>query len=246
MLAAPASLVSASIPRPVPARVAASRLEARHDAVLVRRFVGGDESAFVEIATRYRAKLSVIAHGFLRDRADAEEIAQDALIRAHRGLARFRGDASLSVWLHLITLNLARNRYWYHFRRRRHLSVSLDTPLAEGARATCADLVATDAAGPAHLAATREFSSHVAACMAQLPPPLRQILVLRNTLEHSYAEIARELGIRPGTVKSRIARARASLRRRLAEACPEFGVGAATRVWFDPVRPTGCWRIIGG
>ena len=102
------------------ARSAASAAEAAHDAELVRRFHAGDESAFVEIMTRYREKIFTIALSLLRNHADAEEIAQDALIRAHRSLVRFRGDSSLSVCLHCITLNLARNRYWYFFRRRRH------------------------------------------------------------------------------------------------------------------------------
>src|SRR5882762_8017626 len=69
--------------------------EAAYDATLVERFKAGDEDAFAEIAHRYRTKLYLAALGFLRSRSDAEEMAQDALIRAHRGLANFRGDSSL-------------------------------------------------------------------------------------------------------------------------------------------------------
>src|ERR1041384_1228371 len=81
------------------ARAAASHQEAQHDAELVRRFNGGDEAAFVEIMTRYREKIFSVALALLRNRADAEEIAQDTFIRAHRGLARFRGDSSLAPGL---------------------------------------------------------------------------------------------------------------------------------------------------
>src|SRR5512133_607976 len=101
------------------ARAAASRQEADHDAELVRRFNAGDEAAFVEIMNRYREKIFSVALALLRNRADAEEIAQDTFIRAHRGLSRFRGDSSLATWLHRIAVNLARNRYWYFFRHRR-------------------------------------------------------------------------------------------------------------------------------
>ena len=225
-------------------RAAASRREALYDAILVRRFNAGDESAFNEIVERYRRKLFGVAFGLLRNHADAEEIAQDALIRAHRGLARFRGDSSLSAWLHCITLNLARNRYWYFFRRRRHATLSLDCPVSEGNQATFSDLVATDDAGPARAAAAREFSELVTICMARLGARPREILTLRNSLNRSYGEIARELGISVGTVKSRVARARASLRVLLAQACPEFGARSGLAAWFDPVRPAGGVEVI--
>src|ERR1051326_4826415 len=101
------------------ARTITSSAEASHDSTLVHRFKDGDESAFAEIVERYREKMFAVAFSTLRNRADAEEIAQDAFIRAHRGLANFRGDSALSTWLHRIALNLSRNRYWYYFRRRR-------------------------------------------------------------------------------------------------------------------------------
>ena len=221
------------------ARAALSRREALHDAGLVRRFNAGDEAAFVEIVTRYRAKMLVVALGLLRNRADAEEIAQDTFIRAHRGLANFRGDSALATWLHRIAVNLSRNRYWYFFRRRRHATLSLDCALNEGSDATFADLVATDAPNPAREAATGEFSALVAVCMEKLDARHREILTLRNLLNQSYDEIAQALGINVGTVKSRIARARGNLRALLVEACPEFSPDASPSDWFEPSRPTG-------
>jgi RNA polymerase sigma-70 factor (ECF subfamily) len=221
------------------ARVLLSRQAAAHDAELVRRFNGGDEAAFVEIMTRHRDRMFAVAFAMLKNRTDAEEIAQDTFIRAHRGLAKFRGDASLATWLHRIALNLARNRYWYFFRRRRHAMLSLDCSFSDDNHATFADLVATEAAGPVREAAAGEFTELVAACMARLGAAPREILTLRNSLDRSYGEIATELGISVGTVKSRIARARENLRDLLAEACPEFGPKAQPLAWFDPIRPAG-------
>lgn len=221
------------------ARNPTSAQEAIHDAGLVQRFNAGDEAAFEEIMTRYRERVFSVALALLRNRADAEEIAQDTFIRAHRGLGRFRGDSSLATWLHRITVNLARNRYWYFFRRRRHATLSLDCALGEEGDATFADLVATEDPDPAREAATGEFAALVAACMDRLDAPHREILTLRNTLNRSYDEIAAALGINVGTVKSRIARARGSLRARLAEACPEFSPEAAPSDWFEPQRGTG-------
>ena len=92
----------------------------------MHRFNGGEEQAFAEITTRHRERMFSVAFAMLRNNADAEEIVQDTFIRAYRGLATFRGDSSLACWLHRIAVNLARNRYWYFFRRRRHLSISID------------------------------------------------------------------------------------------------------------------------
>lgn len=221
------------------ARRQASLVEAEYDAQLVQRFNAGDESAFVEIMTRYRERIFSVAFALLRNRADAEEIAQDTFVRAHRGLARFRGDSSLATWLHRIALNLARNRYWYFFRRRRHATLSLDRELEPGGNATFADLVATAAPEPARAAVVAEFSTLVAACMDKLDARQREILTLRNLLNRSYQDIAEALGINVGTVKSRIARARGNLRTLIAQTCPEFADDAEPADWFEPIRNGG-------
>lgn len=217
-------------------RVQAARSEAATDRLLIGRFNAGDESAFTEIVGRYRARIQALAGRFLRNNADAEEIAQDTFVRAYRGLARFRGESSLATWLHRIAVNLARNRYWYFFRRRKHLTLSLDCPIGTDTNGTFADLVASEEAGPSRQAASEEFVTLVADCMTQLDAGHREILVMRNQLHRPYDEIASALGINVGTVKSRIARARGKLRDLMIEACPEFSAEAAAREWFEPVR----------
>ncbi|MSU70482.1 MAG: sigma-70 family RNA polymerase sigma factor [Opitutaceae bacterium] len=214
-----------------------SAQEAVYDAALVQRFNQGDEGAFVEIMSRYRAKIFGIALGLLRNHADAEEITQDAFIRAYRGLARFRGDSSLITWLHRITVNLARNRYWYFFRRRRQDSLSLDQAIGEDSAGTFADLIATDAADPAQESVRGEFADLVAACMEKLDEKHREILTLRNVLNLPYEEIAKALRISVGTVKSRIARARENLRTLLTEMCPEFNEAESGSEYFLSPRP---------
>ena len=196
--------------------------EAAVDAGLVRRFTTGDETAFTEIVTRYRGKIYGLTLNLLHNAADAEEITQDTFIRAYRGLVRFRGDSSLSTWLYRIALNLARNRYWYFFRRRRHQWVSLERPLRDDSEATLADMVAAPGHDPAQETVMSEFTELVAACMERLDRRHREILTMRNVLDLSYEQIAQSLGINVGTVKSRIARARESLRLLLAESHPEI------------------------
>jgi RNA polymerase sigma-70 factor, ECF subfamily len=225
-------------------RAALARKEAIYDSGLVNRFNGGDETAFAEIMTRYQPRMYSVALALLQNRADAEEIAQDTFIRAHRALGKFRGDASLATWLHRITLNLSRNRYWYFFRRCRQSTLSLECAFKDDSRGTFSDLVASGAAGPAREAVASEFSEIIAACMKRLDAPARVILDLRNSMNRSYDEIARELGINVGTVKSRIARARENLRVLLVAACPEFGPDARPTAWFESIRPAGGIEVI--
>ncbi len=219
------------------ARIAESRRDALVDAALVRRFNAGDQAAFVEIVTRHRRKVFALALRHLHSHADAEEIAQDTFIRAYRNLARFRGDCSLASWLHRIAFNLSCNRYWQFFRRHHHDTRALDSALDDGSRATFADVVASDLPDPARAETNREFFAHVTVCMAKLSVPQREILTLRSLLDRSYEEIAETLGLHPGTVKSRLARARRSLRGLLAQTYADFAPGASPSFpWLEPSR----------
>jgi len=225
-------------------RAAAVRQIALDDGVLVHRFNSGDESAFIEIMTRHHDKIFSLAFSVLRNRSDAEEIVQDTFISARRGLARFRGDSSLVTWLHQIALNLARNRYWYFFRRGRHTTCSFDSGLGDNKARTLADLIASDDASPADEAAISEFLELITLCMGRLGPGDRDILARRNLRNGSYNQIAQSLGISTGTVKSRIARARAGLRVLLAKACPDFAFDSSPSEWFFPVTPSGRLEVL--
>lgn len=220
-----------------------SQIAATYDAELVRQFKAGNEAAFVEIVARFRKRILATAFSLVRNAADAEDVAQDTFVRAYRGLARFRGDSSLATWLYRIATNRSHNHYWHFVRRRRHATLSLDVPVAEGSDKSLADALQSDEPSPPQVAARGEFSDLIIACMDKLHAPHREILTLRNDLEQSYDEIATALGIEVGTVKSRIARARASLRRLLAESCPEIPATAALSEWFEPDRGGGRFKV---
>jgi RNA polymerase sigma-70 factor (ECF subfamily) len=214
----------ASLACPCPDRLSAGQSDAQYDAVLVRRFNAGEAAAFDEIVARHRKKMLAVAFDRLRNHADAEEIAQETFVRAFHALPRFRGESSLATWLHRIANNLALNRYWYSFRRRQHVTQSLDRARSEDNPATLADVIASEAPSPVDDAMNREFSELVEDCVCRLGPDHREILRLRNGLNYSYDQIALALGLNIGTVKSRIARAREDLRALVAETCPEFGL----------------------
>lgn len=182
------------------------------DQILVARFKEGDDSAFNEMVSRYWDRIFARSFQLLQNREDAEEVTQDTFIRAQKGLHNFRGDASFSTWLYQIATNLAHNRYWYWWRRKRSASMSLEQNLGNEGENTLSDVLASEEADPGEATLTQEFVEQVSMGMEKLNPKHREILILRNVENLSYEEIADILGISVGTVKSRIARARESLR----------------------------------
>jgi RNA polymerase sigma-70 factor (ECF subfamily) len=191
--------------------------EVAMDRVLVDRFKSGDAAAFDEMVSRYWDRIYSMVNQLLRNSEDAEEVTQDAFIRAHRGLVNFRGESAFSTWLFQIATNLARNRYWYWWRRKKDKSVSLDAPLRSDSETTLGDVIAAEVETPDDITVNREFVTRIASGMERLGAKHREILVLRNVKNQTYEEIAGILGISVGTVKSRIARARESLRAKLGE-----------------------------
>jgi RNA polymerase sigma-70 factor, ECF subfamily len=186
--------------------------EALRDRVILHRIRSGDSAAFQELASKYRSRLYGMAYRFLRNHEDAEEIAQDSLIRALRGLSSFRGESAFSTWLYRIAVNLARNRYWHSWRRKRHATISLDSPVHSERGASWGEMLPNDADSPADAAETQDMQERIDAGMRQLAQHHREILELRNLAHTSYQDIAETLSISIGTVKSRVARARESLR----------------------------------
>jgi RNA polymerase sigma-70 factor (ECF subfamily) len=187
------------------------------DRILVDRFRQGDQSAFEQMVSRYWGRIYAMVHQLLRNPEDAEEVTQDTFIRAHRGLVNFRGESAFSTWLYQIATNLARNRYWYWWRRRRDQTVSFDQPIGGDNEATLAEVIPAELETPEDATVTQEFVNRIAECMGKLSPKHREILVLRNVKNLSYEEIAEILQISVGTVKSRIARARESLRAKMGD-----------------------------
>jgi len=187
------------------------------DRVLVDRFKNGDQTAFDEMVARYWDRIYAMVNQLLRNTQDAEEVTQDAFIRAHRGLVNFRGDSAFSTWLYQIATNLARNRYWYWWRRKRDKTISFDQPIGPDNETTLAEIIPAEVETPDDITVTQEFVDKIGEGMAKLTPKHREILTLRNIRNLSYEEIAQILGLSVGTVKSRIARARESLRAKLGD-----------------------------
>ena len=187
------------------------------DELLIERIKAGDMAAYNLMVIRHYDRIFSRVLQLLNNKQDAEEVTQDAFIRAHRGLENFRGDASFSTWLYQIATNLAHNRYWYWFRRKRDQSISFDQPQCDDGSLTLENVMPCAEENPAEAVVTQELVDRVCDNMQFLNDKHKEVLILRNVKNLTYDEIAQQLEISVGTVKSRIARARESLRGLLGE-----------------------------
>ncbi len=171
---------------------------------LVQRAQKGDGAAFEDIVRANEATVYRLALRQLGNREDAEDAAQEVFLKAYTGLASFRGDSKLSVWLYRITGNVCTDML-----RRRRETVSLSQENDEGEPL---ELELPDVRfDPVALAERHDLRERIGAALQALPPEAREILLLRELGGASYDEIAETLGLDLGTVKSRIFRARKKL-----------------------------------
>jgi len=197
-------------------------LDSDIDARLVDRFKSGDEEAFDQIVARYRQKVFSISFSILQNYEDAEEITQDTFVCAYRGLKRFRGNSSFFTWLYRIATNLSLNRYWYRIRHGKRVTFSIDDTLNCGCEMKLIDILPSGERTPDQEITSEEFLKSIISCTERLDEKFREAIKMRNIDSFSYEEIALALGIKVGTVKSRLTRARSKLRALLAETYPEF------------------------
>jgi len=189
------------------------------DLALVRRVQKGDKSAFDALVLKYQHKVLKLVQRYVRDQAEAEDVVQDAFIKAYRALPAFRGDSAFYTWLYRIAINTAKNALVSAGRR--PLSFDLDAPDAAGAEFQTR-LKDTDT--PERLLLTEEIRGKVNRAIDELPDDLRTAIVLRELEGMSYEEIARTMECPVGTVRSRIFRAREAIDRHLQEVF-EGGLG---------------------
>jgi RNA polymerase sigma-70 factor (ECF subfamily) len=172
------------------------------DRVLIQRCLAGEKGAFDQLVERYYQRLDRFVRHVLGNPMQAEDVTQEAFLRAYRALSRFRGDASFYSWLYRIALNLCMT----HLRQRSYPSL----PPGE-----CIDASAPAAADPSSLLECRERQRLVREAIAALPPHYRIVVILRDVEGLSYQEIADLSGVPLGTVKSRLNFAKRLLREHL-------------------------------
>ncbi len=176
----------------------------RERALLVRARQG-DDAAFAELVSPLLRGAFHLAVRLLGDRDLAEDVTQEALVKAWVGVRRFRGDARFSTWVFRIVHNASTDALRQRTRRPRLVA-------HESADERGAEEPVSTAPGPEDLAVVREDQIRLRRALDSLPAPWRSVLLLRDVQDRSYEEIAEVTGQRLGTVKSRLHRARAALR----------------------------------
>lgn len=183
------------------------------DLSLVELAQRGDTGAFDALVRRYQHKVVKLVMRYVRDPAEAEDVAQEAFIKAYRALPRFRGESGFYTWLYRIAINTAKNTL--AARSRSPIEYDLDRP--EGEEGPDLQARMKDTATPEALALTDEIRETVNAAIERLPEDLRTAIVLRELEGLSYEEIAAAMECPVGTVRSRIFRAREAIDARLRE-----------------------------
>lgn len=179
--------------------------------VLLARAKKGEIAAFESLMTAYENRIYLLALRSTGSEQDAADITQEVFLRAWKNLDSFRGDSSLSTWLYRVTSNLC-----VDFARKKAaegMPTSIDDE--ESPAADLAD--ASRMAQPEAAAENSELREELQFALAQLSEEHRRVVLLRDVAGMTYTDIARTLGLEEGTVKSRLARARASLRKILLE-----------------------------
>jgi RNA polymerase sigma-70 factor, ECF subfamily len=192
------------------------------DLSLVRRVQGGDKGAFDALVLKYQHKVVKLVMRYVRIPAEAEDIAQEAFIKAYRALPQFRGDSAFYTWLYRIAINTAKNAVVS--RDRSPVEYALDLQNTDESYDMQSKL--KDNETPEALVLTEEIRSTVNQAIEALPEDLRTAIVLRELEGLSYEEIAASMECPVGTVRSRIFRAREAIDRRLREVF-EGGLGRA-------------------
>ena len=178
------------------------------DWALVQQCAAGDETACTRLVTDHQRMVYQLAFQLLGDSQEALDLSQEVFLCVFRRLNHFRGQSTLKTWIYRIVVNQASNRLRWWRRRKKSQQVPIDDPAA------CHGELAESRhfAQPDRVLEQRETAGVVWHALAELPFDQRTAIVLREIHGLSYDEIAASLGVAVGTVKSRLARARTTLR----------------------------------
>lgn len=199
---APAALVADADVRPT------------SDREFIERLKRGESAAFEELVAERSGEIYGLLFRLTENSEEARDLTQETFLRAFQSIDRFRGEADLRTWIYRIAINQARNRWRWWRRRRRDATVSLDTTQGQ-TNQTLMETLAESSENPEQQTLAHERESVLRSALQKLGQAYRETVILRDIEGFSYEEIAATLDINVGTVKSRLARGRQELRRRL-------------------------------
>ncbi len=190
------------------------RVVRREQKPLSQPIASSNKPPFDEVVDRYYDKVLNLAFRLMGDREEAHDLAQEVFIHAYQAYDRFRGEAEVFTWLYRITVNLAKNRYKQLQREREHRWEILEETDEEEEEVETFEWEDTKLS-PETLLEQKELSEAIQKAIDELPEDQRTTLVLRDIEGLSYREIARIQGCSVEAVKSRLFRARSTLRKKL-------------------------------
>jgi RNA polymerase sigma-70 factor (ECF subfamily) len=203
------------------------------EAELIQRVLSGQNEAFRELVRPYERAVFMTTQAILKNEADAEDAAQEAVLKAFTNLAKFRGDSKFITWLIRIATNESFMKLRKERRQRLHDSLDEQRTDEEG------DYIPRDFADwreiPSEALQKKELQQAVSRALASLTPKHRQVFVLRDVQHFTIAETAYLLGIRKSAVKTRLMRARLQMRDALAPGID--GSWSTGRIEYKQVRP---------
>ena len=182
------------------------------DNSLVRNARRGDAQAFRALVERYQRRVYQLALGMVKDADEAMDITQETFVRVHRYLPSFKGESSFFTWTYRIATNLCLDAA-----RRRGRSERVEMDESDAEIEAHMDPPSAALAGPQRAALNAELKAKIDDALASLSENHRAILLLREVEGLSYEELAQALGIRKGTVMSRLFHARLKMQRKLRE-----------------------------
>ena len=183
---------------------------------LLARLRARELTAFEDLVAHFERPIYALCYRLLGDAEEARDAAQETFLKVYKGLAGFRAESGLKTWIYRIAINQAMNQQRWWRRRHRDETISLDLNRGESSTPLGAMLPA-HGASPEAQAISNQRERRLMRALNEIKAEYRVALVLREIEESSYEEIAETLAVSIGTVKSRIARGREELRRRVKD-----------------------------
>lgn len=183
--------------------------------LFIERLKRSDPAAFETLVKERSGEIYGLLYRLTENAEEARDLTQETFLRAFQSIGQFRGESDLRTWIYRIAINQARNRWRWWRRRHRDSTVSIDANDSPGNAAVIARLSSDRSNDPEHGAIAHERERALRKALSGLKRVYREAVVLRDIEGFAYEEIATALDISVGTVKSRLARGRQELRRKL-------------------------------
>jgi RNA polymerase sigma-70 factor (ECF subfamily) len=184
------------------------------EARFIEKLRAGEAQAFDDFVIRYSQNVFALLIRLTEDEEEARDLTQDTFLRALKSIKSFRGDADLKTWLYRIAVNESRNRFRWWKRRNKSSTISLDAEMNSSEK-PLSETISDDSESPEMETLRRERERALRLALRELPVNFREVVILRDIEGLSYEEVAAALETNVGTVKSRIARGREELRKKL-------------------------------